>query len=221
MLPAFAALIWAIARRNPQVILGYAAFVPWGLLHLAAARDMQGALPSYYAFPYMFASFWPLVGLFIDRQHSRDERPFLEPILGFALLTAASFVPSANQHNPAHIDLPAGFVALPSAARQAATDQALTQLGRAAGLGRVVVDQSVLALTPEFYRSDEALSLTTARDFDSVIYFAHGLQSRLVRETVANSGLDRVYMVPGTEIRVATNRPIDGLRGLPLRPAAD
>jgi len=97
----------------------------------------------------------------------------------------------------------------------------LTQLGRAAGLGRVAVDQSVLALTPEFYRSDEALSLTTARDFDSVIYFARGLQSPLARETAAKSGLDRVYMVPGTEIRVATKRPLDGLSGLPLVPAAD
>ena len=221
MLPLLAAVIWAILRRNPQVILGYAAFVPWGLLHLAAARDMQGALPSYYAFPYMFASFWPLVGLFIDRQRARDDRPALEPILGFALLTAVSFVPSANQHNPAHIDLPAGFAALPSAARQAATDRALTQLGRAAGLGRVAVDQSVLALTPEFYRSDEALSLTSARDFDSVIYFARGLQSPLARETAAKSGIDRVYMVPGTEIRVATKRPLDGLSGLPLVPAAD
>src|SRR5205823_11945517 len=122
MLPLLAALIWAIARRNPQVVLGYAAFVPWGLLHLAAARDMQAALPSYYAFPYMFASFWPLIGLFLDRQHSRDER-ILEAILGFALLTALSFVPSANQHNPAHIDLPARFAALPSAARQPATHQ--------------------------------------------------------------------------------------------------
>jgi hypothetical protein len=97
----------------------------------------------------------------------------------------------------------------------------LIQLGRAAGLGRVVVDQSVLALTPEFYRSDEALSLTTARDFDSVIYFAHGLQSPLARETAAKSGLDRVCAVPGTEIRVATNRLADGLSGLPLVPAAD
>jgi uncharacterized membrane protein len=221
MLPAFAALIWAIARHNPQVILGYAAFVPWGILHLAAARDMQGVLPSYYAFPYMFASFWPLAGLLIQRQHLRDDRSILEPICGFALLTLASFASSPYQHNPAHIDLPAGFAALPSAARQAATDQALGQLGRAALLGRVAVDQSVLALIPEFYRTEQVLSLTTARDFDSVIYFVHGLQSQLARETAANAGLDHLYWVPGTEIRVATKRPIAGVSGLVLLPAAD
>ncbi len=221
MVPALAALVWAITRRNPQVILGYVAFVPWGILHLAAARDMQGVLPSYYAFPYMFASFWPLAGGLIQHQYLPNDRSILEPICGFALLTAASLAPSPNQHNPAHIDLPAGFAALPSAARQAATDQALGQLGRTAMLGRVAVDQSVLALTPEFYRSEQALSLTAARDFDSVIYFAHGLQSPLARDIAANAGLDHLYMVPGTEIRVATKRPIAGLSGLALLPAAD
>jgi hypothetical protein len=221
MLPALAALIWAIARRNPQVILGYAAFVPWGILHLAAARDIQGVLPSYYAFPYMFASFWPLAGLLIQRQYLPNDRSIIEPICGFALLTLASFVPSPNQHNPAHIDLPAGFAALPSAARQTATDQALGQLGRTTALGRVAVDQSVLALTPEFYRGEQALSLTAARDLDSVIYFAHGLQSPLARETAVNAGLDHLYGVPGTEIRVAAKRPITGLSGLVLLPASD
>jgi hypothetical protein len=221
VLPALIALIWAIARRKPQVILGYAAFVPWGLLHLIAARDIQGALPSYYAFPYMFASFWPLVGLLVQQRHARDDRSIIEPICGFALLTAASFAPSPSQNNPAHIQLPAGFVALPSAARQAATDQALAQLARAATLGRVAVDQSVLALTPEFYRSEEILALTAARDFDSVIYFARGFQSPLARETAADAGLGHLYRVPGTEIRVATKHPIAGLSGLPLLPAAD
>src|SRR5262249_45833914 len=84
MFPALLALIWAIARRNPQVILGYAAFIPWGLLHLAAAGEIRGSLPAYYAFPYMFASFWPLAGMLIARQHLSDSRWILEPICGFA-----------------------------------------------------------------------------------------------------------------------------------------
>jgi hypothetical protein len=221
MLPALLALIWAIARRNPQVILGYVAFIPWGILHLAAATDIRGLLPGYYAFPYMFASFWPLAGLFIARRHPSDSRWILEPVCGFALLTAASFVPSPYQGNPTHIDLPAGFLALPSEARQAATDQALAQLGRAAMLGRVAVDESVLALTPEFYHAEELLSVTAERDLDSVIYFEHGFQSQLARETAAVAGLDHLYLVPGTEIRVATKRPIAGPSGLPLLPIAD
>jgi hypothetical protein len=88
-------------------------------------------------------------------------------------------------------------------------------------LGRVAVDESVLALTPEFYRAEEVLSVNAERDFDSVIYFEHGFQSPLARETAAVAGLDHLYMVPGTEIRVATKHPITVLSGLPLLPTAD
>ena len=88
-------------------------------------------------------------------------------------------------------------------------------------LGRVAVDESVLALTPEFYHAEELLSVTAGRDFDSVIYFEHGFQSQLARETAAVAGLDHLYLVPGTEIRVATKRPIAGPSGLPLLPIAD
>ena len=88
-------------------------------------------------------------------------------------------------------------------------------------LGRVAVDESVLALTPEFYRAEQLLSVTAERDFDSVIYFEHGFQAPLARETAAVAGLDNLYMVPETEIRVATKRPIAGLSGLPLLPTAN
>jgi hypothetical protein len=212
--PAVGALAWAILRRNPQIILGYAAFAPWGLLHLAAARDIQGTLPSYYAFPYMFASFWPLIGLLIERRRSGEERSVLEPVFGFALLTAASFMPSPYQHNPTHINLPADFVSRPSVARRVATDRALAQLAGAKELGTVIVDESVLALVPELYRAENLLFSEGHVDPGSVIYFADGFESALARETAVQAGLERVYAVPGTSIRIASNRAIEGFKGL-------
>src|SRR6266851_5540962 len=113
---------------------------------------MLGTLPSYYAFPYMFASLWPLIGLLVAQRHSQ-ERSILEPVCGFALLTAASFATSHYQHNPARIDLPAGFVSPPSVLRQVATDRALERLAGAKELGSILVDQSGLALVPELYRA--------------------------------------------------------------------
>jgi hypothetical protein len=219
VLPALCALAWAILRRNPLILLGYAAFVPWGLLHLAAARDMLATLPSYYAYPFMFASFWPLIGLLIDERRSGDKRPILEPVCGFALLTAASFAPSPFPHNPTQIDLPADFVALPSLSRQAATDRALAQLATAKELGREVVDQSVLALVPEFYRAGDQLSSRFHGDPDSIIYFADGFESGLAKKTAAEAGLDRMYAVPGTSIRIASNRAILGFNGLTELPS--
>jgi len=217
VLPGVCALIWAIVRRNPYIILGYVAFVPWGLLHLAAAREMLGTLPSYYAFPYMFASLWPLIGLLVQQRHNGEERSVFEPVCGFALLTAASFATSQYQHNPTHIDLPAGFLSPPSVSRQAATDRALEGLAGAQELGTTLVDQSVLALVPELYRAGNVLSRGSHGEPDSIIYFANGFERPLALETAAQAGLERVYEIQDTQIRVATNRPIEGLEGLTER----
>ena len=221
MVPAACALVWAIVRRNPDIILGYAAFVPWGILHLVAAKDIVAALPSYYAFPYMFASFWPLIGLWIRRRHFRENRSTFEPVCGFMLLTAASFITTQYQHNPAHVDLPAGFFSPPSLSRERVIDQALERLAVAKELGTTLVDQSVLALIPEMYRARDVLSWGPHAEPDSIIYFAIGFERRLAKETAAQAGLWKVYGVADTQIRIATNRPIKGVNGLHPLPALE
>jgi len=221
ILPALCALGWAVARRNPYIIIGYAAFVPWAILHLVAAKDMVGVLPSYYAFPFMFASFWPLIGLFVQRRHRGEVRPIFEPVCGFALLTAASFTTSQYLHNPTHIDLPRGFWSAPSLSRQGATQHALERLAGDRRLGTVLVDQSILALVPELYRAGAVLSWGAHEDPDSIIYFAGGFESRLAKETAAEAGLEQIYAVSGTQLRVASYRSINGVDGLMPLPSPD
>ena len=213
--PALCALTWAIVRRNPYVVLGYASFLPWGVLHLVAAREMVGLLPSYYAFPYMFAAFWPLIGIFVQRQHGDEGRSILEPVCGFAFLIAASFTTSQYLHNPTHIDLPAGFLSPPSLSRQAATDQAVEGLAASKELGRILIDQSVFALSPELYRTEDVLSSEEPHEEpDSIVYFAGGFENVLAREKAAQAGLTHIYGVRRTQLRIATNRPIEDITGL-------
>jgi hypothetical protein len=216
VIPAICALIWAIVRRNAYIVLGYVAFVPWGLLHLMAAREIIGTLPSYYAFPYMFASLWPLIAILIQQRHTGEARFTFEPLCGFALLTAGSFAAPQYLHNPTHMALPTGFVSPPSLTRQAATDRALERLAGAQELGTTLVDQSVLALVPELYRAQNILSGESHVDPDSIIFFAGGFESSRARETAARAGLEREYEVAGTPLRIVTNHPMRGLEELTL-----
>lgn len=209
--PAGCALVWAILRRNPYIVLGYVAFVPWGLIHLMAARELVSTLPSYYAFPYMFANLWPLIAILIQQRQAGVKRSLVEPFCGFALLTAASFTGSQYLHNPTHLAFPAGFVSPPSMNRQAATGRALQTLGRSQELGATLIDQSVIAVVPELYRAENILSAERHSDPDSIIFFAEGFESALARQAAAKAGLDREYEVPGTPIRVVSNRPLRGL----------
>jgi hypothetical protein len=211
VVPAVCALVWAILRRNPYIILGYVVFLPWGLIHLMAAREFVSTLPSYYAFPYMFASLWPLIAILIQQRHAGADRSVVEPVCCFALLTAASFTGSQYLHNPTHLAFPTDFVSPPSIDRQAATDKALQRLGNAQELGTTLVDQSVVAVVPELYRAENILSAESHVDPESIIFFAEGFESALAREAAAKAGLEREYEVPGTPIRIVSNRPLRGL----------
>jgi hypothetical protein len=215
VLPAVVALFWAARTRNPYILVGYAAFFPWGLLQLAAHSDIAGTLSGYYGYPFMIASFWPLVGVLFDRRHIEDAAPAdprrgtSAPVLAFAAMIVASFASIGAQYNPGQFDLWRGFSTPPGPARMAETDHAIAQLARSkAVLGAVLVDGSVAALAPDdFAWSETVLGHGSGRP-DSVVYFVHGYESSEAQRIAAANGLIRRYRVIGTPIRIATDRPI-------------
>jgi hypothetical protein len=79
----------------------------------------------------------------------------------------------------------------------------LRELATAKELGTTLVDQSVLALVPELYRAGDVLSWGSHDEQDSIIYFADGFESALAKKKAAEAGLDQIYWVSGTQIRVA------------------
>src|SRR5438132_1278814 len=125
VLPALIAVLWAARTRNPYIVLGYAAFLPWAVLHLLADSDIAGTLSAYYAYPFMIASFWRLIGALRDERASGRHAPAAVSVLAFAALIAASWTAVPYQANPGRIDLPAGFLSPPSLARQTLTDRAM------------------------------------------------------------------------------------------------
>jgi hypothetical protein len=193
-------------------LLGYAAFLPWALLHLIADSDLAGTLSAYYAFPFMIAAFWPLLGIVCaERTATGETKPVGVSILAFAAMIAVSFTAVGHQHNPGGLTLPRNFFSPPSLARQRATEDGIGALTRSkTELGNVFVDGSVLALAPAGYRSDETVRDAGDRRPNAVIYFDQGYEANAARAIAAAARLDNHYQVPGTSIRLATGRPIDG-----------
>ena len=209
VLPALIAGIWAVRARNPYIVLGYAAFLPWAVLHLLADSDIAGTLSAYYAYPFMIASFWPLISVLLDERVRGSQAPATLSILAFAATIASSWTAIPYQANPGRIELPAGFLSPPSIARQDATDQAMTALVRAkAELGTVFVDGSVLALAPDGYVLSETVWGGKDQRPNTVIYFVHGYEADAARKIAEAAGLDLRYQVPGTSIRLATDHAI-------------
>jgi hypothetical protein len=210
VLPGLIALLWAVHARNPYVVLGYVAFLPWAIVHLAAQSDIAGTLSGYYAYPFMIASFWPLAGVAVEQRTHERQGLTVVSVLAFATMVAGSFTAVTSQYDPGHLDLPESFVAPPSLVRQATSDRVIALLSQStAELGAVLVDGSVLALAPDGFTDSETVSGARTRHPDTVIYFASGYEAEVARMIASDAGLGHYYLVPGTSIRLATDRSLE------------
>jgi uncharacterized membrane protein len=207
--PAFLAAIWAARTRNPYILVGYVAFVPWGLLQVIAYSDIPGTLSGYYAYPFMIAGFWPLCGVLLDWRRRGIEGRVAKPISAFAAMVALSFAAVGVQYNPARLDLLQALLDPPSPARQAATETAIAAFVRSKpALGAVAADTSVVALAPNDFTQHEAEFAKQATQPQAIIYFAQGYDAKNLRVIATEARLNRHYRVPGTSLRLATERPI-------------
>jgi hypothetical protein len=196
--------------------------VPWGLLHLLANSDLAGSLSSYYAFPYLIASFMPLVGVVLQRRWRGPGEGF-SPIRNFIVMTSLSFAALSSQHNPGRIDFPKTFFLAPSATQQAATDRAIRAITAVKpSLGRLLVDNSIAALAPREFARREMVGLgcggivqpDDATQPDTMVYFVRGCDAQRFRAASGAVGLDHFYVVRDTSIRIVSNRQLEWAPGL-------
>jgi hypothetical protein len=221
-LPPLVAAIWAVRTRNPYILIGYIACLPWVALQLAAYSDIAGTLSAYYAFPLMVAAFWPLLGVLLDRRRRGTAGGAATPVIMFAIMIAASFVGIGQQYNPGRLTLPAAFLTPPSLSSQLLTDRAIIALAVSKPqLGSFAAGTSVIALAPDLFTPAETALPTRPMPPNAVVYLAQGFDSEKARQVAAAAGLNRHYRVPGTALRLATEGavPADAPIAVLLAPA--
>jgi hypothetical protein len=217
-LPAVGVVVWAFLTRDPVVVLGYVACIPWAVLQLFSVSDFSGVMLGYYAYPFLVAIAWPLIAGLI-RHQQQPVRPGIPgaPIFGMLALVALGLLPVGQLYNPAHIPLPKAFFFPPSAAERTRTDRAVAALAAAPpALGRLQVDSSVAALQPlAFARRD--IALFGREPANTLAYFQDGM---LAAALSARGNLPGRYHVPGTAIRIDSDRSLEAMQslGIPLEP---
>jgi hypothetical protein len=221
--PALGACIWALRARNPYIVLAFAAGLPWVLLHLLAKSSLAGMLVSYYAFPFLIALAWPLLGVMRQRQRTGNAGDPTSVIVGFATLLALSFFPAIGTHDPGQLPLPRAFWDPPSRAQQAATDRAVAAMSAARPmLGRLLVDNSIAALAPNgfaqrevpFLQGDGTAPSEATTSPDTVAFFAEGYDARRLRAIADAAGLTKRYSMPGTQVHLATRQRLEDVPSL-------
>lgn len=211
ILPAIAAAIWARRSHNPHVIVGYVACIPWALLHVLAASELAGWMVGYYGYPFLVAMAWPWLAVRIRRRQDPAAPVLAMPSASLLAMVALSLLPLGRTYDPGRISLPAAFLQAPSAALQARTDRGIAAIVAARpALGRLVVDNSVAALRPWAFARTEVAGWSDQPP-DTVVFFSEGFDAERLR---AVTDLPGHYAIPGTELRISTDRPAQTMQAL-------
>jgi hypothetical protein len=216
LFPAVAAVAWSARTHNPYIVAAYVACIPWAVLHLLAVSDLAGLMFGYYAYPFLIAMAWPWLAMLI--RHRQQATAVGQPVAAAAwmlAMVALSLVPVGGAFDPGRLTLPEAFLSPPSATQQVLTDRAIAAIasGRPA-LGRLVVDTSVAALLPGAFPRDE-LAGWAEGTANTVVFLADGYDAKRLR---AVPGLPVHEDVPGTAIRIMTDRPAATLRDIGVVP---
>lgn len=221
ILPLLAALVLAERYRTPLLWAGFASCLPWLGLNWFAASPYAGTLSDYYPFPLVFGLFWPLVGqIFAEQFKAPRLLSRRRAVAGFAIVLGASFIGLWGVQNPQALRFPFVFFNPPGLAVQAKTDRAITKLAHAA-LGKVAADGAVIALDPDHYTQPQLVWWSQPELPDTVIFFPAGQGTAHALALAKQAGLTQFYEIPGTQLRIATNRPaaLASLRPRPWVPS--
>jgi hypothetical protein len=213
-LPFMIAAIWSILRRNYYLMTGYLAAVPWLAVHLVAFSPVPGTLSSYYGFPLLVASFWPLLGVLQARPVATTYMR-REMVIGFTLMIACSFTSLSMQHNPNKISMLGTFSPPPEIETVHRVHQLIAVLGMQDGpLGMVLVDDAIISLAPGAFKPAQTFWEKAKPRCDTVIYFANRFQAAEARQRAEASRLTHEYNVTGTHIRIISKHRLEGVQGV-------
>jgi len=218
-LPFLATILWAWRARNPLLPLGYLAFVPWIVLNLLAVRVTAGALGFYYMFPLWLSLAWPLLALRLwPAAKSMRRWPWLVVLL-FSLIgwhkDGPIVYPLANNEFDT-----CPFAITEGLRHRDAAENFAAYFGAHQDLFMGRVDMPVFSLL--MASNDRMNWLATGHRYMSepppdapplpkmVIYYARSFEYPLWVAPVLKTGVyDYFYAVPGTRIRLASQKSLD------------
>lgn len=210
-------LAWGMVRGNRIVLLGLLACVPWLLLNFFAVSDAAGNLYTYYGFPLIVATVWPLFGFGRLRQLGYRVSTS-KVLLGQALVLAVGFFAATSGQGRMSIVRDMLYVNA-TAASQVERFVAIADSGGFVH-GSLLIDQCVAALIPQAAFPSQVLGIIPGdpHEFpDNFLFFAGTTYQRHEVLAILQSGrLPYSYNVPGTKIMLARRDPLPA--DSPLRP---
>ncbi|MDX2110054.1 MAG: hypothetical protein SFY80_07420 [Verrucomicrobiota bacterium] len=194
----------ALWKRNWLLGVGVIAYMPWFLLSFCSVSFAPAQFHSYYGFPFIIVVAWPLLASLY--QPLVDEPGGYRWIwLQFAvvLLSIAGFISSdkstalyilENGWHKRNVDA--------AAVNRLRTYLRTKEWNNQSPL--VIVDASVASLEPQYIPASFLYSPDKAQSPSIFIHYSNGYQMRTLPKALETTGINYVYKVKGTQIRLAT-----------------
>ncbi len=214
-LPGLVLLVAAMVCRDPRLIFGWIAFFPYWLFNFFSKGDLNAALGSYKAFPFVVTLLWPAI---LALGAARPGRYRLG-IVQMLLLVSATLTWENGEFRMAPPTGLANLInrwALQPETENAALYRAFESRLASGKLGAVRASMGVLALYPYsfpiwFQSQPIPEAEATAETLDSLLWFAGDRDEAETRRWLARGQFPYRYHVIGTRISLATRLPPEQL----------
>jgi hypothetical protein len=209
-LPQIIAVLWAILAKDPMIVLGFVAILPWTMLSLTAVTFGAGTLDLYYPFPFLLALAWPTVGLAWQRRaviSGRERRLALSGQSALVLAALCGWIEGRFVVYPFVVSLAVNEDTLDA---NEIEDFRVRLAAGLADLGTVRADFGGLGLLPDVFRPTNGLRPEgEERGIDTVVWFDPGSQDSLAWDAWLSNRLDNQYRVVGSNILLASDRRLE------------
>lgn len=223
--PGLIALVWALAARNPYLVVGWLAFVPWLLLSFFAPLELAGNFSLHYGFPFIIAGAWPLLAVGREFMEARQVRPAGRRLLPVWVTVLLLVQQPTNVYPYLSFKMHwIDFLPRPEIYAKDAYDDFERRLPSALPrLGSLRADFGVFNIAPyTLYMLRHGIDIwpetaaygqgTYPEDkVDSVFYFPMGFNYRNITEFVRNNNLYNHYKIPGTNLYLSTWKNLEDI----------
>lgn len=203
-LPFVLACLWALLERQPLLVWGFVAYLPWQALQFVAKEEVMGTLSWYYAFPAIASLAWPIMAQRLSGPYApaRSRRT----LWWMGALLLSTLVGSLNGQALVYPWAMLQGLRNPVPAMQA--DEAFMQVlaQQASHLGQLRLDNGVIALRPRLFAATQRAEAPQieSQAIDTLAWFDPGGFDSQSWSLAESKGLRYRFAVPQSPIVIAS-----------------
>ncbi len=205
----------AYRARNPYMLVGFLAYIPWFILNWIALNPNTGHLYAYYAFPFITSLAWPLISVMLHHgnplpRYAVKQAFKLQVAMVLLALVMWNETDKKPEFGPTFGARWGSYSIQHGADGRIESRNFIKNLQAGAGnLGKVIADSGILSLAKGGeYQGAHMLRIETDKPADTIIYMEpyQGLPASQVIEQAARNKLNAHYCMPATTICMFTKR---------------